>query len=425
MDDDEVIGGNFGTQKRIKFDEETGRMLNLPIWNVGWVETPGRRNCLNVHEGRYTHMFETILSQAAEENKPLYFGHLYVPGGSGNTRYEEFQIRSWKDELADESRFDSSILDTFNGSDYVNGRAAVIGCLMQIVDYRRMDDGRLMVLVQSVERFVVDEVVETIPYAVANVQILLDEENQYWTKNAYSVNEETVKHLRGKVVSSSFYYHDYEFDKPKLPISDNPQVEAGSENYLSKDDVPWIGISKLLPFAHYSSDDVSLTVANEKRADAEQACLNLSEDAGGFLPLEQRLQDGGLLWRPTPVMSNSNIIRRPQDLSNCDTLETLLWLALDDFCKFARFKMPEEVACLRPPEMDYLDITPETTLSDQYPKLRRQRRLSYLAPALIENLDAGKDMRQIWLNTPSTKARLAGVLERFDQLNTELMGEFT
>ena len=426
MDDDDTdtIGGSFGTQRKTKFDQSTGRVLNLPIWRVGWIETPGRRNCLNVHEGQYTHMFETILSQSKNGEEPLYFGHLYVPGGSAKSRSPRQKLKTWQQELADETRFDPSILNTYKGSSYVNDRAAVVGCLMQIVDYRRMEDGRLMILVQSVERFVVDEIIETDPYNVANVQILLDEEELPWINSEHFVSENACKYLRGDAVSASFYYHDYEFDKPKLPISDNSDVDNESEEYLSKDDVPWIGISKLLPFAHYSLDDVSLTSANERADNVHKKSLNLIEDASGDLPLEQQLQNGAILWKPPPLMSSNVVIRRSQDLNDCDTLETLLWLALDDFCRAARFTLPEEVACLVPDEMDYLDVAPTSTLSHKYPKKRRQRRLSYLAPALIENLDIGKGMRQLWLNTPSTKLRLAGVLERFDHLNNELMGQF-
>lgn len=55
-------------------------------WRVGWVETPERRNCLNVHDLQYTHMFETILSSTSgggddDDGLLLYFGHLYLPGG--------------------------------------------------------------------------------------------------------------------------------------------------------------------------------------------------------------------------------------------------------------------------------------------------------------------------------------------------------
>eukprot|EP00804_Cyclotella_cryptica_P015711 CCRYP_019512-RA/>CCRYP_019512-RA protein AED:0.26 eAED:0.26 QI:0/0/0/1/0/0/2/0/562 len=443
---EESIGNDIrSTGKTATLDETTGRVLNLPLWRVGWVETPGRRNCLNVHEGQYTHMFETILSRSSTSKGvddgsgegPLYFGHLYLPGGSASSRsgQEKYQLKTWKEELlSDETRFDLSLLNTYKGNDYVNDRSAVIGCLMQIVDHRRMDDGRLIILVQAVERFVVDEILETKPYAVANVQILLDEEELPWSKSANlqvvnnvveggnlssdnakrAIDENFCKYVRGSAVSASFYYHSYEFDKPKLPISDNRSVDDKSEEYISKDDIPWIGISKLLPFAHYSTDDVSLTRANEKRENAEKSLsVTSSGFDGGESTLEQQLQNGGILWNPSPIMSSDVVIRRSQDLNNCDSLETLLWLALDDFCRATRFVPPEEVL-----------NHPKTTLSPKYPKLRRQRRLSYLAPALIENLEVGKGMRQVWLNTPSTRARLRGALERFDHLNNELMGQF-
>ena len=79
-----------------------------------------------------------------------------------------------------------------------------------------------------------------------------------------------------------------------------------------------------------------------------------------------------------------------------------------------------------PPEMDYLDIVGATTtgddwccpklLSAKYPKSRQQRRLSYLAPALIENVALPmKGMRQVWL---------LGALDRYDYINNKIMGEF-
>lgn len=88
------------------------------------------------------------------------------------------------------------------------------------------------------------------------------------------------------------------------------------------------------------------------------------------------------------------------------------------------FTLPEEVTCLLPEEMDYLEVKTDRYLSSSYPKLRRQRRLSYLAPALIENLEIPlKGMRQVWLNTPSTAARLLGALERYEYLNNKMLGQ--
>ncbi|KAL3760035.1 hypothetical protein ACHAWU_006583 [Discostella pseudostelligera] len=420
-------------------DPATGKINNLQLWRVGWVETPGRRNCLNVHEMQYTHMFEKLLSSQEDESsssQPLYFGHLYLPGGSTSAKSgeERYRLKTWREEWNDETRFtDYMKVSTRVAPEIATlsiDRSAVIGCLMQILDYRRMEDGRLMIFVQALERFVVEEVVDTVPYAVANVQILLDKEELPWEKVVVGKNsvkdydENFCKHQRGKTVDACFYYHTYEFDRPRLPVSD--KNEKGDEKYLTKEDVPWVEISHLLPFAHYSTSDEScLDVANEKLARTHDASNDTEGGfAGGELSLEQQLWNGGILWEPPRLSSAVNRRSRKDatDLS-CDTLETLLWLALDDFCSATGFVLPLEVRCLLPPEMDYLNIKSETYLSSNYPKLRRQRRLSYMAPELIENIELPmKGMRQVWLNTPSTAQRLLSVLERYEYLNNKLMG---
>lgn len=334
---------------------------------------------------------------------------------------------------------------------------------MQILDHRRLDNGRLVILVQGLERFVVEEIVETRPYAVANVQILLDKEELPWEKdyNKTSSKDGAKKHsnaigdegkckfIRGKAVAASFGYHEYEFDKQKLPGGDG---DGNKEIDLTRDDVPWIQISQLLPFAQYSSNDQSLIAANAMTTQImDDAVLTASNDnnAGSVnrdLPVEQELWNGGILWEPPRVLSSVDH-GRLDDL-DCDALETLLWLALEEFCRGTGFVLSNEVRCLMPPEMDYLHFTTsecldqdvdkdqhqssktmKKSLSMNYPKRRRQRRLSYLAPAIIENVVLPmKGRRQIWLSAPSTVARLLDTLEWYDFLNNKvglgLMGEF-
>ena len=326
-------------------------------------------------------------------------------------------------------------------------RSAVVGCLMQILDHRKMDDGRLVVLVQALERFVVEEIVNTRPYAVANVQILLDEEELPWLEggdDGIRDDESKCKFLRGAAVAASFRYHEYEFDKQMLPVPGGGAAggdDDSNENYLTKDDVPWLQISGLLPFARYFTDDGCLDAANDVTARSVDLATTASGndddcdvdvDGGGGLPelpVERELWNGGVLWEPPHVPSVAECRRRLDDL-NCDALE-----ALEDFCRGTGFVLPGEVRCLMPPEMDYLDITGATTtgddgccpelLSAKYPKRRRQRRLSYLAPALIENVALPmKGMRQVGLNAPSTAARLLGALERYEYINNKIMGEF-
>jgi hypothetical protein len=376
------------------------------------------------------------------DDGPLYFGHLYLPGGSSSARSGErrYRLKTWREELDDEHRFDDHVTSATLADPNVKtprvDRSAVVGCLMQVIDHRRMVDGRLVVLVQGLERFVVDEIIDTRPYAVANVQILLDEEELPWERRRDHSeggttrkdkrpemtrdDEDACSILRGRAITASFGYHDYEFDGQKLP---GGEME---KNYLTKNDVPWMQISSILPFARYSDDERCLDAANDMSARVTNEII-LDDDArgSGRLPMEKELWNGGILWEPPRIPST--VGRHRRDKLDCDALEMLLWIALEDFCRGSGFALPEEVRCLMPPEMDYLDfaVTADSSLSREYPKLRRQRRLSYLAPALIENLELPmKGMRQVWLNTPSTAARLLGALERYEYLNNKMMGEF-
>jgi Lon protease-like protein len=376
-----------------QLQSDTGIMTNVPLWRVGWVEVPGRANCLNVHEGQYTHMFETILSGP----QPWYVGHLHLPGGSQMARsgQRQYDLKTWRDEVQDETRFET-----------IRERSAVVGTVMRITDVRRMADGRLTLLVHPMERFVVDRIVQSVPYSVADVQILPDLEEVH-----LAGDENFCKIARAAAVMKSFQYHDYEYDKIVLPL---PQTSE----YLPTYDMIGSAISKILPFAYYAVDDSSL---NAIKDDDDAPSFEGGGFAGGEPPLEDQLQKGRILRNPASLLQTTSSVVT-QDVT---AVETLLWLALDDFCRSKNFALPEEILCLMPPDMDYLAMDPpQQRLSPKYPALRRQRRLSYAAPALIEATILGADMRQVWLNTPSTTARLRAVLERFQILNDSILGEF-
>eukprot|EP00568_Trieres_chinensis_P012036 CAMPEP_0183296108 /NCGR_PEP_ID=MMETSP0160_2-20130417/3806_1 /TAXON_ID=2839 ORGANISM="Odontella Sinensis, Strain Grunow 1884" /NCGR_SAMPLE_ID=MMETSP0160_2 /ASSEMBLY_ACC=CAM_ASM_000250 /LENGTH=456 /DNA_ID=CAMNT_0025457687 /DNA_START=44 /DNA_END=1414 /DNA_ORIENTATION=+ len=384
--------GDDETVKRPTLQTDTGVVTDLPLWRVGWVETPGRANCLNVHEGQYTHMFETILSGP----KPWYVGHLHLPGGfkMARTDEERYDLKTWEDELDDDERFEGT------------ERSAVMGALMRIADYRRTEDGRLVLLVHPVERFVVSRIGQHFPYSVADVQILPDTDQL-----PDGADENFCKIARAAAVARSFRYHDYEYKDIELPLPKDVE-------YLPAEGIPASALSKILPFAYYSTDDSSL----DKIEETQPASSSSASFAGGQPPLERRLQNGGILANPPFLAGPETANRRT---ANADALETLLWLALDDFCRCTGFVLPEGILCLMPPELDYLDMEPpQRRLSPKYPPLRRQQRLSYLAPALLENINIGAGMRQTWLNTPSTRTRLAAVLERYELINSNMMGQY-
>jgi len=322
------------------------------------------------------------------------------------TNQPRFDLKTWHEELDDDRRFEES------------ERSAVVGCLMRITDYRRTMDGRLILLVHAMERFVVESIVQHFPYSIADCQILPDSEEMNMVIGD-GADENFTKRARAVAVVQSFQYHDYEYEKIQLPLPDNV-------DYLPPEGIPVSDIAKVLPFAYYSSDDTSLEKIQEVPVFSSGGFL------GGDPPLEQKLKNGGILRDPVFIPGPQSENRRTTDI---DVLETLLWLALDDFCRHTNFLLPEEILCLLPrgldDSLDMESLTQESRVSDNYPSRRRQRRLSYLAPVLLENFEigatprtpaeTGAGMRQTWLNTPSTQARLGAVLERYELINHSLM----
>jgi hypothetical protein len=410
---------------RPKLDTSTGILTHLPLWRVGWSEVPGRASCLNVHEGHYTNMFETILNSGP---KPWYFGHLHLPGGTKSLQTGEraYDLKSWREE-AEDKQIDRDGQDDDPLLEQEHDRSAVIGSLMRITDYRRMEDGRLCILVHVLERFVVDTVVQSFPYGVAHVQILPDSEELRTTME----DENFAKIARGAAVAKSFQYHDYEFANTPLPL---PTQDDEEHMYMSDEEMRPSEIAKVLPFAFYSEDASSLPdidIEEEEEIEESSTLSSSSGFSGGRPTVEAQLQGWSLLRDPPALVESSSNSKTAAAELNVDALETFLWLAMEELCRVSGLVLPDEIFCLLPPHMDYLDfgdlratLTPkQPVLSAKYPALRRQKRLSYAVPALLESISVGAGMRQAWLNTPSIRARLQAVLERVRYVNDAMVGD--
>jgi ATP-dependent protease La (LON) substrate-binding domain len=354
---------------------------------------------------------------------------LHLPGGTKAARSGDakFALKTWEEECLDEDRFDDP-----------QQRSAVVGTLMRITDYRRIKDGRLILLVHALERFVVDQVVQSFPHAVAHVQILPD------TTKTNNDNNNTTRRRhcrrRAAAVVESFRYHNYECDPKPLSLPRDVQ-------YMAPQDILGVEIARYLPFATVAPDDSMLPATpsassssdNDEKDDTVRANNNSIMMAGGQQQqqqqqqpaLEELLQRDLILRNPPPLTGIKS-----QSHQSTDALETLIWLALQDYCRATRSVLPEQVACLRPPDMDQSCLVFSKSkhrgtsyyLSEKYPKTRRQWRLSYHAAALLENnkvVEHGFELRQMLLNTPSTQARLAAVLERFQAISNQgVVGQF-
>ncbi|GKY95730.1 hypothetical protein MPSEU_000533800 [Mayamaea pseudoterrestris] len=387
-----------------ELDLSTGTIYNLPLWRVPWIEVPGRTNVLNVHESHYTNMMETIL----HSEPPWYVGHLYLPGGSDNIKSEDplLKLESWAERASDDMAMRKDPIK----------RAAVLGTLLRISDYRRLQDGRLLVLVQAMERFVVSEVVQTLPYGMAHVQLLPDAEeidsDLSWVRTQM---EQDVYGARALALAESFQrWHRYEFEHTILPLpmrSDlKPEKIAGS------------ALAQVLPFASFSPVVKAETLVKEQSPEIREVKSGMEDKS--TKTLERRLIKGHIL--SVPVELNESLL-----LMSNEELEIQLWLAINQFLKTTRTPVSPVILGLLPhvewPGTFVLErigsaIGDQTQLehkyirtSEQYPAGRRQKRFSYCAAALLEQVDSVSNFRYTILALPSTKHRLAYALQMFQE----------
>jgi Lon protease-like protein len=398
-----------------EFDVSTGMIYNLPLWRVPWVEVPGRSNCLNVHEPLYTNMFENILRHSNTDptsTAPFYVGHLYLPGGSKNLKSDDpkYRLRSW--DGVDRRNSKKSPPD--------HDRSAVLGTLMKISDYRRMTDGRLLLLVQAVERFVVMEALQELPYSMAHVQLLPDTEEVEESDWITVRTEGEVVTARALALAESFQrWHRYEFENTMLPLP--------LQSEMQQNQIVGSALAKVLPYAPYSS------VVDVERLARETINMDLAIPASSDQvttddspqnTLEYRLLQGRILNEPSTPLG------RLEELSS-DTLEIRLWLALNDFLQHTRTPVSPVLFGLLPWKNDWPisfvlkrigdSIAAQTEkdhkyvrVSPDYPAARRQKRLSYAVASLLEDLDTVNAFRQELLEIPSTRLRLAALVQKLE-----------
>jgi Lon protease-like protein len=162
-------------------------MEDLPLWRTQWTELPGFQNVLNVHVPHYTNMFQKILRS---DSKTKYFGHLYLPGGSENLDNPEYKLEE-------------------------GSKASLTGVLMKISSYEELDDGRLVLVVQALEKFrVVEAKRHHSPYSIATVEIIPDEElvkGQILSEEDCEgiLDDENIR--SAAAVAEAFDWHDFEF----------------------------------------------------------------------------------------------------------------------------------------------------------------------------------------------------------------------
>lgn len=173
-------------------------MEDVPLWRTQWSELPGYQNVLNVHVPHYTNMFQKILRSDA---KTKYFGHLYLPGGSENLDNPDYKLEE-------------------------NTKASLTGVLMKITSHKELEDGRLVLVVQALEKFqVVEAKRHHSPYSIATIEITPDRELVHAQSciKLDGVDAGDNADVDAAAVAQAFDLHEFEF-QPVTPV--NEQGEA-------------------------------------------------------------------------------------------------------------------------------------------------------------------------------------------------------
>lgn len=423
------------------FDPASGTIADLPLWRVGWTELPGRSNILSVHEAMYTNMFESLLYK----EKPWYIGHLYLPKGSENmkrdvaatpneTNNKAYKLKTWDDEIQE-------------GEDKEYPRSAVVGTLMRIADYRRMEDGKLLLLVEALERFVVTNVKQELPYSIADVQLLPDTEEvdpDVWVD---SCTEGEIRDARSLALVESFQrYHPYEYDETfQLPIPQKKDLQTqdihGSLLTLM---VPYVPLSKTADLSKLTSKPLHFDLSEGKLEETNEAELvvEINEEETQQTEvkdeqpcLEQQLLKGKILKdfvHPDDSVMNLSL----------DELEYKVWIEINHFLSSTKTPVSPVLLGLVPVGIEWPTnfhlrkiangIANRTDLKHNFvqvspllPTHRRLRRLSYSATTLLENKPGMEGLKQELLECASTRGRLVMILEKLEEYNSEsVWGEF-
>jgi Lon protease-like protein len=364
-------------QSICSLEKSTGKLLHLPIYksSLSKFQIPGRSQVLEIDNPIYTNMFESILYKP----QPWCFGHLY-------THYD-----SESDDKNDNNDDDTVVTtwsSTKGSSPFKKNEASVLGCLMNIADYRRLSDGRLVLLVHSMERFVTTDIVQTLPYPIVNGQILPDLEEIDPSLDIADISEYELSLARAIAIQESVRYHSYEYD-PHHSFDDTTTSSSSSFPYrswsfqeavsesrrMSTTDPTGGGISKaaiakVLPFCPFSksneppeptttiddivsmspSSDVTGTQQHQSSAQGPKSSQE-SHHHDLFRPaLEYELFHRGILTVPPADPEFYNSGRDYSDMS-VDELEKHVWIVLNHFLITTKQPVSPVLLSLLPPTM--------------------------------------------------------------------------
>jgi hypothetical protein len=276
---------------------------------------------------------------------------------------------------------------------------------------------------------------------VANVQLVPDVEEVDGSESWIEVETESrhVGEARALAITESFArWHRYEYEQTVLPL-------PLQHDDLRADQVVGGALAKVLPYAPFSSVlNIQQLLGHDDDNDDGSATHGASTGASSMPAHQQSTvseERRTLEWR----LLRDRVLRLPEEINasllklSADELEVGVWLALNDFLQQTKKPVSPILLGFLPHNVTWpasfvleqvaanLEQSPLQSkyvrLSPQYPAARRQKRLSYTVPALIEHhhVDSVHTLRRQLLAIPSTRVRLAYVLQL---LQDEAWGAF-
>lgn len=227
-------------------------MNNVPLYRAEYTEFPGYQNILHIDDPSETNFFQKIIHS---NGYPKYFGHV--------------------NKMA-------------YGED-------AVGTLCQISDYRHLEeDGSLILIAQGLERFIVKDVVQKIPYPIADVSIAPDEELIDVHGEVGAVQEGFRLH---PYETRRIFVSDCEYDSEKDSIAASPianyEGSFGLLRPLENEDLDSVEVRRILHL------EQSLWIKLDEMVQVLNQLVSSPSSKTQGIPIPTRLL--GLLPKSPPV----------------------------------------------------------------------------------------------------------------------------
>jgi hypothetical protein len=395
-----------------ELDASTGTISKLPLFRAAWYELPGRSNVLMIRDPVYTNMFERMfytrnnnvvgsINTTAATNSdmtPWVFGHLYTPKKPKKKKKQPPQKENSKPQKL--SAWNETNRNAGTAASALNS-PAVLGTLMYVRDYRRLKDGRILALVQAAEKFVVEDVRQSLPYSIADVKVLPDveelrlaedvrdgpsgadvteddsdsgsspsalpssvyscdenDEDEQFLVNCLRADEATsVGPARARAIVESIHsYNHYECD-PLQRLDGIPQ-----KSDLGIVDITHDAISKALPYCRFSNTTETLADTNEVPTKEIQSPSSSSTNTSPSLEFQLLRRgitkippsDRRFSYNTEPTYSSTMGDEEDQKVESrpwtTEELEYELWLVLDYFSAATKKPVSPILLALLPSE---------------------------------------------------------------------------